>query len=147
MLGELRVTKTTGQTMAAVRGVWVLTCYVVLLYPVWCQAEDILAQLLVLALAPLEGQAVVQGPGGTMSLVRAGDQIQGTSATLVQVLADKLVLEERSTSAGQAPVPHLVWLYRAPPDGGPSRLLRLQPNVPASEPLVRPMLQALPGLP
>lgn len=118
-----------------------------LLCPILGQAEDPLAQVLVLALAPLQGQAVVQGPGGTMSLVRLGEQLQGTGATLVQVLPDKLVLEEHSASAGQAPGKRLVWLYKAPQGGGPSRLLRLQHDVPASAHSVMPALQALPGPP
>jgi len=127
--------------------VWVLAYCFTLLCPVLGQAEDPLAKLLVLALAPLEGRAVVQGPDGTMALVRPGDQLQGSSATLVQVLPDKLVLEEHSTSAGQAPVKRLVWLYKAPREGGPSRLLRLQHDVPANEHPLLPTLQALPGPP
>jgi hypothetical protein len=62
----------------------------------------------------------------------------------VQVLPDKLVLEERSPGTGQGPVQRLVWLYKAAPDGGPSRLVRLQPQVPASERSTVPMLQPVP---
>ena len=67
------------------------------------KAEDALARLAVLALAPVAGQAVVQGPDGSLQLVRLDDQLQGTNATLVQVLPDKLVLEERSPGTGQGP--------------------------------------------
>lgn len=116
----------------------------ILLYPGPGQAEDPLARLTVLALAPVAGQAVVQGPDGSLHLVRLDDQLQGTNATLVQVLPDKLVLEERSPGTGQGPVQHLVWLYKAAPDGEPSRLVRLQRQVPASERSTVPMLQPVP---
>jgi hypothetical protein len=122
----------------------VLTWVFILLCPSLSNAEDPLARLTVLALAPVAGQAVVQGPDGTLHLVRLGDQLQGTSATLVQVLLDKLVLEERSPGTGQRPVQRLVWLYKAAQDGGPSRLVRLQREVPASERPTMPMLQPMP---
>lgn len=96
--------------MAYTRGVCVLAWYCILLCPTLGTAEDPLAGLTVLALAPGEGHAVVQGSDGTLYLVRLGDQLQGTSATLVQVLPDKLVLEEHSASAGYGPVKLLVWL-------------------------------------
>src|SRR5437773_8664148 len=107
--------------MAYTRGGCVLAWCCILLCPMLGMAEDALARLTVLALAPVEGHAVVQGPDGTLHLVRLGDQLQGTSATLVQVLPDKLVLEERSTDAGHGPVKLLVWLYKAMPDGRSSR--------------------------
>jgi hypothetical protein len=116
----------------------------ILLYPGPAQAEDPLARLTVLALAPVAGQAVVQGADGSLHLVRLDDQLQGTNATLVQVLPDKLVLEERSPGTGQGPGPGLVWLYKAAQDGGPSRLVRLQRAVPASERSTVPMLQPVP---
>lgn len=116
----------------------------ILLYPGPGQAEDPLARLTVLALAPAAGQAVVQGPDGSLHLVRLEDQLQGTNATLVQVLPDKLVLEERSPGTGQGPVQRLVWLYKAAQDGGPSRLVRFQGAVPASQRSTVPMLQPVP---
>jgi hypothetical protein len=63
---------------------------------------------------------------------------------LVQVLPDKLVLEERSPGTGQGPVQRLVWLYKAAQDGGPSRLVRFQGAVPASQRSTVPMLQPVP---
>jgi hypothetical protein len=122
----------------------VLAWAFILLYPGLGKAEDPLARLTVLALAPVAGQAVVQGPDGSLHLVRLDDQLQGTNATLVQVLPDKLVLEERSPGTGQGPVQRLVWLYKAAQDGGPSRLVRLQRQVPASERSTMPMLQPVP---
>jgi hypothetical protein len=122
----------------------VLAWAFILLYPGLGKAEDPLARLTVLALAPMAGQAVVQGPDGSLHLVRLDDQIQGTNATLVQVLPDKLVLEERSPGTGQGPVQRLVWLYKAAQDGGPSRLVRLQREVPASERPAVPLLQPVP---
>jgi hypothetical protein len=119
----------------------VLAWIFVLLYPGLGKAEDLLARLTVLALEPVAGQAVVQGPDGSLHLVRLDDQLQGTNATLVQVLSDKLVLEERSPGTGQGPVQRLVWLYKAAQDGGPSRLVRLQRQVPASQRSTVPMLQ------
>ncbi len=122
----------------------VLAWAFLLLSPGLGQAEDALARLTVLALAPVAGQAVVQGPDGSLQLVRLDDQLPGTSATLVQVLPDKLVLEERSPGTGQGPVQRLVWLYKAAQDGGPSRLVRLQREVPASERPAVPLLQPVP---
>jgi hypothetical protein len=118
-----------------------LACAIILVYPGLGQAEDPLARLTVLALVPVAGQAVVQGPDGSLRLVRLDDQLQGTNATLIQVLPDKLVLEERSPGTGQGSVQRLVWLYRAAQDGGPSRLVRLQHQVPASERSTVPLLQ------
>ena len=89
---------------------------------------------------------MVQGPDGSLHLVRLDDQIQGTSATLVQVLPDKLVLRGAQPWHGHGPVQRLVWLYKAAPDGGPSRLVRLQREVPASERPVVPLLQPVPVL-
>src|SRR5262245_7612229 len=122
----------------------VLAWIFILLYPSMGKAEDPLARLTVLALAPVAGQAVVQGPDGSLHLVRLDDQLQGTNATLVQVLPDKLVLEERSPGTGRGPVQRLVWLYKAAQDGGPSRLVRLQREVPASERPTVPLLQPVP---
>ena len=122
----------------------VLAWAFILLYPGLGKAEEPLARLTVLALAPVTGQAVVQGPDGSLHLVRLGDQLQGTNAMLVQVLPDKLVLEERSPGTGQGPAQRLVWLYKAAQDGGPSRLVRLQREVPASERPAVPLLQPVP---
>jgi hypothetical protein len=122
----------------------VLAWAFILLSPGPGKAEDALARLTVLALAPVAGQAVVQGPDGSLQLVRLDDQLQGTSATLIQVLPDKLVLEERSPGTGQGPAQRLVWLYKAAQDGGSSRLVRLQREVPASERPAVPLLQPVP---
>src|SRR5262245_58099174 len=116
----------------------------ILLYPSMGKAEDPLARLTVLALAPVAGQAVIQGPDGSLRLACLDHQLQGSNATVVQVLPDKLVLEERSPGTGQGPVQHLVWLYKAAQAGGPSRLVRLQRAVPASERPTGPMLQPVP---
>jgi hypothetical protein len=106
----------------------VLACYLLLLCPSLGRIEAPLAKLTVLALAPVEGQAEVQGRDGTPYLMHLNDQSQGTSTTLVQALPDKLRLEERSTGAGQGPVKRLVWLYKAAKDSGPSRLLWTHPD-------------------
>jgi hypothetical protein len=95
--------------------------------------EDVLASLTVLALAPLEAQAVIRWPDGHLRLVRQGEQIEGTNTILLQILPDRLVLTERSVSLGQAPLQRLVWLYKAPPDGGPSRVLRFYRDPPVQE--------------
>ena len=55
----------------------VLAWAFLLLYPGLGKAEDALARLTVLALAPVAGQAVVQGPDGSLHLVRLDDQLPG----------------------------------------------------------------------
>ncbi|MGE3540695.1 MAG: hypothetical protein AB7N91_25055 [Candidatus Tectimicrobiota bacterium] len=92
-----------------------------------------LAGLRVLALAPAAGQAVVRWPDGRLLLVRVGDVMGASGARLLQVLPDRLVLDEVHSEGAALPTPQQVWLYKAPGDGGESRLVRLYRTLPASE--------------
>jgi hypothetical protein len=89
--------------------------------PVGSEAESSWSRLRVIALAPLDGQAVVQLPRGTLHLVRQGEFIPGTDATVVQVLPDRLVVSHHTAASGEA----WAWIYQAPAQGGFSRVMYL----------------------
>jgi hypothetical protein len=114
-----------------------------LLFPISGHAEPALETLTVLALSANDARAVLRWPDGSLHLVQRGEQLPGTTATVVQVLPDKLLLEERITPPGQAPVQHQVWLYQVPVAGGAAQSLRFQPEPAAHEsnifPISRPM--------
>ncbi|MDX1430941.1 MAG: type II secretion system protein N [Gammaproteobacteria bacterium] len=88
-----------------------------------------LSRFSVLALGPLDGRAVVKSPGGKLEVLRLGDRLEGTQATLVQVLPDRAVLEDVLVVADRAPVRELVWMYKAGADGR-SVIQRLSPTPP-----------------
>jgi hypothetical protein len=93
------------------------------------EAEPPLSRLAVIALAPLDGQAVVKLPSGTMHLVRQGERIPGTNAKVVQVLPDRLMVSHADPTAGET----LAWIYQAPAQGGFSRVMFLRHPTPHPE--------------
>ena len=107
--------------------------------PALSQTEDTLGELSVLAIAPLTGQAVVKGSDGRLHRVQRGDKLPGTTATLMQVLPDRLVLEEHVLTPNQMKKKQLAWLFKATWESGNSRLVRLQRNAPAYEPIPNTM--------
>ena len=122
----------------------VLSCYF-LFVPFTSQSETPLEQLRVLALAPAAGEAVLRWPDGRLRVVRGGEALDGTDIRVLQVLPDRLVLEEVLTSASQSARRQLVWLYKAPQAGGASRLIRLHREPPAYEQPVGEAYQAVSG--
>ena len=64
-----------------------------------------------------------------MRTVRQGEPIPGMRATVVQVLPDRLVVSHRSAASGE----ELAWIYRAPAQGGFSRVLYVRPHAPRAE--------------
>lgn len=70
-----------------------------------------LEQLKLLALAPLDGRAVLLLPTKQMLVLKVGDTVPGTRAVLTQVLADKLVFEEAPQGAAGK---QLVWMHKSP---------------------------------
>lgn len=86
------------------------------------ESEHLLSRLAVIALAPLDGRAVVKWPGGRLEVVQQGEPIPGTTAIVVQVLPDRLVVSQTTTSTGEV----LAWMYQASPAGGFSRIVYLQ---------------------
>lgn len=97
--------------------------------PVQSESTSILSRLSVIALAPLDGQAVVKLPGGAMRIVRQSEPIPEIRATVVQVLPDRLLVSQRSATAGE----ELAWIYRAPAQGGFSRVMYMRPHAPRPE--------------
>jgi len=89
-----------------------------------------LDELSVMALGPLDGQAVVKNADGKMSVLRTGDSIPGTNAVLRQVLTDKLVIEETIEREGQPAVKQTVWVFKAKA-GAKSRVQRLNLDEPS----------------
>lgn len=93
--------------------------FALLVAAVWAESAQVLSRLAVIALAPLDRQAVVKLPGGTMHLVRQGERIPETGATVVQVLPDRLVVAHRTPASGE----EWAWIYQAPAQGGFSRVI------------------------
>jgi hypothetical protein len=68
-----------------------------------------LADVAILVLAPGGQRAVVKSADGTLHLLSVGDPLPGTRARVVQVLADRLVVEE--TLEGPPARTRRVWLH------------------------------------
>jgi hypothetical protein len=89
----------------------------------------------VMALSPIDERAVVQSPDNRMTVVEPGDSIEGTRATVKQVLTDRLVLEEKVTRESGMEDIETVWVYKAA--GGESKVQRLRRQPPEGEDGVR----------
>jgi len=107
-----------------------MACACSLLIAMPSEAGGALERLTVVALAPMAGRAVIKLPNGEMQVVQPGDQLPGDAITVVQVLTDKLVVEERLNPSGTLALKRLAWVYQAPVSGGYSRVVRLQQEVP-----------------
>jgi hypothetical protein len=90
--------------------------------PVGSESEQALSRLAVIALAPLDGQAVVKLPSGTMCIVQQGEPIPGTHATVVQVLPDRLMVSYHTPASGD----EVAWIYRLPAQSDFSRVIYLR---------------------
>jgi hypothetical protein len=77
----------------------------------------------------LDGQAVVRLPKGAIHIVRQGQRIPETDATVMQVLPDRLVVAHRTSTSGE----ELAWIYKASVQGGFSRVMHLHHHAPHSE--------------
>lgn len=109
---------------------WVMACACSLLIAMPSEAGGALERLTVVALAPMASRAVIKLPNGEMQVVQPGDQLPGDAITVVQVLADKLVVEERLNPSGAPALKRLAWVYQASVSGGYSRVVRLRQEVP-----------------
>jgi len=76
-----------------------------------------LSRISVFALGPVDGRAVFKYPNGKMAILNLGGSLKGTDARLVQVLNDRVVLEDMRKTNGHQPIRELVWLYKADADG------------------------------
>lgn len=111
---------------------WAMAFAFPLLMAMPSEAGGELERLIVVALAPMDGRAVIKLPDGEMQVVQPGDQLLGDAITVVQVLTDKLVVEERLKPSGTPALKRLAWVYQAPVNGGYSRVVRLQPEAPVA---------------
>jgi hypothetical protein len=97
-----------------------------------------LESITVMAVGPSDGRAVVTLPDGKMQVLKVGDTVPGTQAIVIQVLPDKLVVEETIEKAGSAPVKQMVWIYKPGKPGEKSRIQRLDRVGPDREMHPRP---------
>ena len=109
---------------------WAMACACSLLIAIPSEAGGALERLTVVALAPMAGRAVIKLPDGEMQVVQPGDQLPGAAITVVQVLTDKLVVEERLNPSGTPALKRLAWIYQAPVGGRYSRVVRLHQEAP-----------------
>lgn len=94
-------------------------------------AAESLEGYTVMALSPLDERAVIKLPDNKMQVLKPGDAIDGTQATVEQVLTDRLVLEETITLESGGEGIETVWFYKAV--DGRSRVERLRRQPPAGE--------------
>jgi hypothetical protein len=107
-----------------------MACACSLLLALSIEAGGALERLTVVALAPMAGRAVIKLPSGELQVVQPGDRLLGDAITVMQVLTDKLVVEERLNPGGTSALKRLAWVYQAPVSGGYSRVVRLQQEAP-----------------
>ncbi len=101
--------------------------------------EARLAEVAVLAAAPSEGVAVVRLGAGAPALVRAGEELPGVAAKLLEVLPDRLVLELSAPAGSTGPGARLrAWLFLDRAAAGRGRLVLLDPRPPAEDDLGTP---------
>jgi len=76
-------------------------------------AEDAFDSLSIMALGALDGRAVVKTADNKMHVLKLGTVIPGTKATVTQILADKLVVED-ALEGGRT---QTVWISKGGSDG------------------------------
>jgi len=106
------------------------------LLPAASHAAD-LPPLAVIALGPMDGRAVIKTGDGRMHVLKVGDPVAGTDARLLQVLTDRIVLEDPVRADGGDLVRELVWVFKADARGR-SVQQRLSRTAPATPPAVVP---------
>lgn len=104
-------------------------------------AEESLEGVALIALTPINNQAVVQFSDKKMQVLKVGDTINGTEAKMLQVLTNKIVLENNVSSGVDRKSKEKVWLHKAV--NGKSRVQYLQntPDVPHSKQMMVPTRQ------
>jgi hypothetical protein len=88
---------------------------------------DGLERILILALGALEGRGVIRTPDDKMHVVKLGSVIPSTQATVIQILSDKLVVEDL-----EGGTPQTVWISKSGADGSVA-VQRLQKVAPPAE--------------
>ncbi|GMR16674.1 MAG: hypothetical protein BMS9Abin31_1036 [Gammaproteobacteria bacterium] len=93
--------------------------------PVFAALEDIT----IMALGSLDGRAVVKTKDGKMKVLKVGDKVPTSTAVVKQILNDRLVVEEVTTTNGKKQK-QTVLMYVPTTAGGKSRLQRLNQSGP-----------------
>ena len=75
-----------------------------------------LDSLSIMALGALDGRAVIKTADNKMHVLKLGTVIPGTKATVTQILADKLVVEDTIDADGAART-QTVWITKGGADG------------------------------
>lgn len=93
-----------------------------------------------LSVAPVDGKAVVQLPGGRLQVISVDEVVPGTKTTVSQVLPDRLVLTEsvRSNTAEQTDERRTVWMFKAQTPGQESRVQVLSRTAPDEPEVLAP---------
>jgi hypothetical protein len=115
---------------------WLLLAMIPAAHATEVKAETVYENVVVLVLAPVDGRAVVQDHDGELHLLVVGDALPETAATVVQILGDRLVVEEPAD--GPAPA-RRVWIYRERDAEGRARVQVLDPEAPPQPPVYRPL--------
>ena len=102
-----------------------------LLLSTLAHADTKLEDFSVMATGPLDGRAVVKSADGKMLVLKVGDTLPGTQATVLQVLADKLVVEESVGKEGQPKVKQTAWMLKASKPGEATSVQRFDTQGPA----------------
>lgn len=91
-------------------------------------AQASVDDITVIALGALEGRAVVKTTDGKMKILKVGDEVPGSTATVKQILNDHLVVAEIVKQKNRK-VEQMVWIYKPKKPGGKSlvKRLRLEP--------------------
>ncbi len=95
-------------------------------------AQASVDDITVIALGALEGRAVVKTTDGKMKILKVGDEIPGSTATVKQILNDHLVVAEIIKKKNKQ-VEQMVWIYKPKQAGGKSLVKRLRLKAPKGE--------------
>ena len=94
-------------------------------------ADTKLEDFALMAMGPLDGRAVVKSADGRMHVLKVGDTLPGTQAKVLQVLADKLVVEDSVGKEDQTKIRQTVWLNKSAHPGVPGPVQRFDTQGPA----------------
>lgn len=76
-------------------------------------AGQIIEDVVVVALSPLDKTAVVRLPNHSMQVLKPGDSIQGTELRLTKVLTNKLEFEGRPVLPSPNGTGRKIWVHKA----------------------------------
>jgi len=90
---------------------WVFLLLLHMPAAVWAQPE--IEEVVVIALSPLDESAVVRLSNQGLQVIKPGDTVRGTDLSLIQVLTNKLVFEEKPGHVDSNTSGRVVWLHKA----------------------------------